>query len=235
MTPANVTLVDDNIWIVEGGIVPFFSCPYPTRSVVVRLPSGELWIWSPIELSDELKQWITQLGRPAHLVSPNKIHHLFLQDWKEAWPVARLWGPQSTIDKRTDLGFEAALDTEAPTVWEDQFDLVRFHGSPAMDEVVFLHRPTSTAILADLSEHFSEDFLARHWKPWQRVIARLWGIVEGKGYAPLEWRLPFFNRATARKCKGRILAWKPDRVVMAHGEWVRENGTAFLKKSLSWV
>ncbi|MBO6512109.1 MAG: DUF4336 domain-containing protein, partial [Roseibium sp.] len=79
------------------------------------------------------------------------------------------------------------------------------------------------------------DFLARHWKPWQRVIARLWGIVEGKGYAPLEWRLSFFNRATARKCKDSILAWKPDRVVMAHGEWVRENGTAFLKKSLSWV
>lgn len=235
MTPSAAIPVADNIWIFEGGIVPFFTCAYPTRCVVVRLPSGRLWIWSPIELTDELKVEIESIGKPEHLVSPNKIHHLFLQAWKEAWPDAKLWGPQSTIEKRKDLDFEDALDLAAPAEWESQFDLVRFHGSPAMDEVVFFHRPSETAILADLSEHFSETFLQEHWKPWQRMIARLWGIVEGKGYAPLEWRLSFFNRRTARDCRDKILAWNPERVVMAHGEWVRERGAAFLKTSLSWV
>lgn len=227
--------VAENIWILEGGLVPFYGYPYPTRCVIVRLPSGGLWVWSPIALSDDVKRQVETLGTPAHLVSPNKIHHLFLQDWQKAYPDARLWGPQSTIGKRRDLTFEAPLDDTVPAPWEDQIDMVRFSGSPVMDELVFFHRPSRTAILADLSEHFSERFLAEHWKPWQRWIARLWGIVEGKGHAPLEWRLTFFNRRKARNCKARILAWAPERVIMAHGEWQRAGGTAFLKKALSWV
>ena len=104
MSTGELVPVDDNIWILEGGIVPFFGFPYPTRSVVVRLPSGDLWVWSPIELTDGAQGRVDSAGCvPAHLVSPNKIHHLFLKDWKDAWPEAKLWGPQSTIDKRDDL------------------------------------------------------------------------------------------------------------------------------------
>ena len=92
--------VGENIWLAEGGIVSFYGAPYPTRSVIVRLPSGDLWIWSPIELTAELRQAVEGLGRPAHLVSPNKIHHLFLAEWKKAWPGAKLWGPASTVHPR---------------------------------------------------------------------------------------------------------------------------------------
>ncbi|MCK7610602.1 DUF4336 domain-containing protein [Roseibium sediminicola] len=234
MTSAPVP-VDNSIWILEGGNVSFYGFAYSTRCVIVRLPGGGLWVWSPIALTPEVRQRVEALGVPEHLVSPNKIHHLFLQDWKEAWPAAKLWGPQSTIDKRDDLAFEPALDEAAPPDWGGVIDLVRFAGSPAMDEVVFCHLPSKTAILADLSEHFSQGFLARHWKPWQRWIAGLWGIVEGKGYAPLEWRLSFFDRRKARACKARILAWSPDKVIMAHGEWQRSGGRAFLERALSWV
>jgi hypothetical protein len=227
--------VDSNIWILEGGNVSFYGLAYPTRCVIVRLPSGRLWVWSPIALTPEIRRKIDDLGTPAHLVSPNKIHHLFLQDWKAAWPEAKLWGPQSTISKRSDLVFEAALDETVPDAFEGVFDMVRFSGSPVMDEVVFLHRPSRTVILADLSEHFSQGFLERFWKPWQRWIAGLWGIVEGKGYAPLEWRLSFFDRRKARACRDRILAWAPEKVIMAHGVWQQSNGTAFLRQAFTWV
>lgn len=233
--PLELVEVAENIWIAEGGIVPFFGCAYPTRAVIVRLPSGDLWVWSPIELTPALKDQVETLGSPAHLVSPNKIHHLFLKDWKDAWPEARLWGPQSTIDKRRDLSFEVPLDQSAPDTWEGAIDLVRFAGSPVMDEVVFFHRPSSTAILADLSENFSEEFLNKHWKPWQRWIARTWGIVVGKGYAPLEWRLTFFNRDRARASRDTLLNWNPTAVIMAHGEWQKADGRKFLEKSLEWV
>ncbi|MDN3718148.1 DUF4336 domain-containing protein [Roseibium salinum] len=146
--------VAENIWILEGDLVPFYGYPYPTRCVIVALPSGGLWVWSPIALSDDVKRQIETLGAPAHLVSPNKIHHLYLQDWQKAYPDARLWGPQSTIDKRRDLTFEAPLDDTVPAAWDDRIDMVRFAGSPVMDELVFFHRPSRTAILADLSEHF---------------------------------------------------------------------------------
>ena len=122
-----------------------------------------------------------------------------------------------------------------PTAWNRSFDQVWVHGSPFMDEIVFFHRPSRTAILADFSENFSPGFLQRHWAGWQRWIARLWGIVEGRGYAPLEWRLSFFDRHAARSARDRILAWDPERVIMAHGEWQKSGGRRFLERSFAWV
>ncbi|TNE41964.1 MAG: DUF4336 domain-containing protein, partial [Alphaproteobacteria bacterium] len=92
--------IGEDIWIAEGEIVNFFGFPYPTRAVLVRLDDGGLWVWSPVALSEELRAEIARIGPPRHLVSPNKIHHLYLKDWKAAYPEALLWGPQSTIDKR---------------------------------------------------------------------------------------------------------------------------------------
>ena len=46
--------IDDDIWLVEGGLVSFYGFPYPTRMVVIRLSSGLLWIWSPIALSSQV-------------------------------------------------------------------------------------------------------------------------------------------------------------------------------------
>jgi len=85
----------------EGEIVSFHGFPFPTRSVIVRLASGNLWVWSPIRLVPELRADLERLGPVRHLVSPNKMHHLYLQGWSAAYPQAQLWGPQSTIRKRS--------------------------------------------------------------------------------------------------------------------------------------
>ena len=226
--------IGENIWLAEGGIVNFYSCAYPTRSVIVRLPDGALWVWWPMELTKDLRAAVEALGRPAHLVSPNKIHHLFLGEWQKAFPEAKLWGPASTILKRKDLSFKAALESEPPEDWQGAFEMQHFDGSSFMDEVVFFHKESRTAILADLSENFSEKFLKEHWKWWQRPIARLWKIVEGYGYAPLEWRMSF-DKEKARAARDRVLAWNPARVIMAHGVWARENGRAYLEQAFGWL
>ena len=227
--------VADDIWIAEGEVVDFHGFPYPTRSVIVRLAGRDLWVWSPIGLSPALKDEIARLGVPRHLVSPNKIHHLFLAEWYAAYPEALLWAPQSTITKRADLTFQSPLEDAPPRAWDQAFDQIWFNGSPFMDEVVFFHHASRTAILADLSENFSEAFLRANWAGWQRPIARLWGIVEGRGYAPLEWRLSFFKRRATRQARDRMLAWDPVRVIMAHGTWQRSEGRRFLEKSFSWL
>ena len=231
-------MLDDfapNLWIAEGQCVSFHGFAYPTRSVVARLENGDIWVWSPIKMTDELAQAVETLGPVRHLVSPNKIHHLFLAEWKQRFPDALLWGPASTIKKRDDLDFQKPLNGEAPRLWRSDFEQFHVQGSMVMDEVLFLHKPSKTLIIADFSENFSRDFLEKEWKGWQHWLARAWGITEGKGYAPLDWRMSFFRRSKLRQMREQLLDRDIEHVVMAHGEVQQSNGRAFLKRSLGWI
>lgn len=58
--------VDEGLWVVDGPLVKMsflgISIPFPTRMVVVRLRSGELLLWSPTELVEELRSQVDALG-----------------------------------------------------------------------------------------------------------------------------------------------------------------------------
>lgn len=232
-----LTPFGEEFWIADGPIVDFYSFPYPTRMAVTRLANGDLWVWSPVPLNPALRAAIETLGAPAHLVSPNKIHHLFLAQWATAYPSAKIWGLPSVIRKRRDLRFADALGDEPPDAWRGEIDQAVFRGSPAMDEIVFFHRASRTAVFADLIENFALDFI-RHtpgWSGWRARLAKLWGITEPHGMAPLEWRLSFLNRRPARAALERVLAWNPKQVVMAHGECAHEDGQAFIRRCFRWL
>ena len=226
--------VHDTLWVAEGEIVSFFGLPYPTRSAIVRLRNGGLWVWSPVKLTAALRTELDRLGAIRHLVSPNKLHHLYLQEWKEAYPEAQLWGPQSTIKKRPDIKFREPLRNNPPPEWLAEIDQAWFRGSFAMDEIVFFHLPSSTTIVADLIQTFSDHFLLVHWGRW-RFLARLDGLTLDQACAPLEWRLSFINRAPARQARDKMMSWNSQSVIVAHGEWPRANGNAFLAKSFRWL
>jgi len=225
------------LWLAEGPIVEFYSFPYPTRMAIARLSGGGLWVWSPIHLDPQLRNEVEALGKPAHLVSPNKIHHLFLGEWKAAYPDAKLWGLPAVARKRRDLAFGGELDDLPPGEWKGDIDQAVFRGSLLMDEVVFFHRSSRTAIFADLIENFSLEFLRNTpgWRGWRTTIARLWQITEPCGMAPLEWRLSFVRRRIARQALNKTLAWDPTGVVMAHGTCVTNDGRAFIERSFRWL
>ncbi|SMC59319.1 protein of unknown function [Fulvimarina manganoxydans] len=235
MDNARLTSIGEGIWISEGELVSFYGAPYPTRSVVLRLHDGTLWIWSPIAIDPALRGEIDALGPVRHLVSPNRLHHLYLADWKAAYPSARLWGPQSVADKRDDLRFEGILTDTPPKDWAGEIDQAHFHGSPIFDEVVFFHHASKTAVIGDLIEAFDDDFLHTHWSSWQRWLARIGGITDHDPHAPLEMRLSFLRRAPAREAARKLFGWKAQRVVMAHGRWQAEGGDAYLRAAFQWL
>lgn len=226
--------VHDALWIAKGENVSFYGAPYPTRCVIARLENGDLWIWSPVRLTADLRADVDRLGPVRHLVSPNKLHHLYLTEWKAVYPEAALWGPQSTIRKRPDLSFRAPLTDSPPPEWRAEIDQAWFRGSFAMDEVVFFHWSSRAAIVADLIQTFSDRFLRKHWG-WFRFLARLDGLTQDQASAPREWRLSFINRAPARRARAKVLSWNCQRVIMAHGEWVRTGGRELLVKSFRWL
>lgn len=59
-------------------------------------------------------------------------------------------------------------------------------------------------------------------------------MMADKYRAPLDWQLSFafVDRAPARAARTKMLSWRCERVVMAHGEWRCPGGHAFLERSL---
>jgi hypothetical protein len=217
----------EGIWTAEGPVVDFYGAPYPTRMAVIRLADGSLFVWSPVALNDALRAEVDGLGPVAHLVSPNKIHHLFLGEWKKAYPQARLYASPGLARRRPDLVFDAEL----PAAWGDEIEAVPFAGSFVMTEIVFLHRASRTVLFADLIEHFPPDW----FKGWRGALARLDGIVAPNCGAPREWRATFWRKKAARTALARILAFCPEKVVVAHGRMVKTDGTAFVRAAFRWL
>lgn len=224
-----------DLWFADGGIVSFNGFDYPTRMVVVRLADGGLWLWSPVEKTALLEGQIRALGPVRHIVSPNNLHYLFLKEWHAAFIEAKLWGPRATIAKCRNLKFSGTLTDIPPPDWDGQIDQFHFANSYFVQEVIFFHRSSRTAIIADLSQTFSRAFLETHWPWWLRLIARLSKMVEGSGYPPIDYRISFGHRGSARPKIRALINDHPEHVVVAHGEVVRSNGEAFLLRAFSWL
>ncbi|MEO5868043.1 MAG: DUF4336 domain-containing protein [Sphingomonas sp.] len=224
-----------DLWFADGGIVSFKRFDYPTRMVIVRLGDGGLWLWSPVEKTSALEEAVRALGSVRHIVSPNSLHYLFLSEWHAAFPEARFWGTAATIAKCEALQFCPALTDTAPTAWEGQIDQFYFTNSLLMDELIFFHRASRIAVIADLSQTLSEAFLKSHWPWWMRLVARLSKMTEGRGYPPIDYRISFRNRASARPKIRALIEKRPRQVVPAHGEIVRTDGDSFLLRAFSWL
>src|SRR3569623_887896 len=122
-----------DLWFADGGIGSFHGFDYPTRMVVVRLADGGLWLWSPIERTAGIEREVLALGPVRHIVSPNKLHYLFLGEWHAAFPDAKLWGTAGTIAKCRDLPFSGALADDPPDDWKGQIEQFYFPNSPFME------------------------------------------------------------------------------------------------------
>lgn len=220
-----------NLYVAEGPTVPFFGFPYPTRMALARLADGNLWVWSPIALSGELASAVAALGTVRYIVSPNKIHHLFLSEWAKRWPEARLYAPPGLARKRSDLHFAAELGDQPDPAWAAEIDQVIFRGSVAMQEVAFFHRPSRTAIIGDLIQRHRESSLSG----WKGMVMRLDGLVGQHGSTPREWRASFLRRAATRAARDQVLGWKAERLLIAHGECAQTGATPIIARALRWI
>ena len=220
-----------NLYVADGPTVSFFGIPYPTRMAVARLLSGQIWVWSPIALTKELAGAVEALGPVGHIVSPNKLHHLFLPEWKQHWPDARLYAPPGLARKKKQLHFDAELGDNPDGAWLTDIDQAVFRGSFALVEVAFFHRASRTAIFGDLIQRFPESAAMG----FKGLIMRLGHIVGPHGSTPGDWRLSFLSRELARAARRRVLDWKPQRLLIAHGDCATTGATEIIATSLSWI
>lgn len=221
-----------SLYAADGPTVSFHGFPYPTRMAVAQLPDGDLWVWSPIALSEQLVREVEALGTVNHIVSPNRLHHRFLREWALRWPNALLHAPPGLAWKRPDLHFDSELSDQPDGSWATgEIDQVVFRGSLAMEEMVFFHRASRTAIFGDLIQRFPESTATG----WKGMLMRLSGLVGEHGSTPLDWKASFLRRSRARIARNTVLGWNPERLLIAHGECVKSGATRVIAAALAWI
>ncbi len=233
--------VGDDVWIVDGPNISFYGLPFPTRMTLIRLDDGALFVHSPIALSGDLRQAVESLGPVRHLVAPNWIHYAYVPEWQAAYPSAKTWAAPGVAERAQKFSMEMRIDhllaNDAPAAWAGQIDQLMVEGNPTHREVVFFHRRSRTLVLTDLIENFELD----KCPAWTRPLLRFAGNVHPDGKPPIDMRMGFRlghrgnGRNLLRKAVEQMLAWDPERVVLAHGRWYEKDGVAELKRAFRWA
>jgi hypothetical protein len=219
---------DDDVWVAQAPL-RFYGIPFGTRMTVVRLRNGALWLHSPIGIDAALERALRELGEVRFVVSPNKLHHLYLADAQAAFPEAELYAPPGLSRKRPKLRFEGEL-WDAPRLgWADEIDQLVVRGSSVMEEVVFLHRASRTLIVGDLCMYFGPE------SPWlTRLVARAGGMYD-RPRVPPDWQWTFRRQAATRRSFERLLSWDYERVILAHGRLIEDGAKDVFRRSYAWA
>lgn len=221
----------DEIWTATGPTLPIAGFGYPTRMAVIRLSAGGLFVWSPVALSTDLRAAVNRLGPVRHVIAPNTLHYRFVEEWRAAYPAAGFHALPELCARRPELSVAGDLEDVAPADWCQDIDQVIVRGNRLTTEAVFFHRRSRTVIFTDLIQHFD----AGWFTGWRALVARLDLLTAPEPTVPRKFRLAFRDRAIAREALGRILAWPADKLLMAHGAPIEEDGRALVARAFRWL
>ena len=131
------------------------------RVRLVRLQSGALAIFSPTALTPEVRSTVESMGnKVGYIAALDYEHHIFVSEWTNAFPSAKLLGVEGLPEKREKD--QATSGSKFQHVWtqnnkasmrvdpdfDREFDY-EYVGSHANRELVFVHKPDRTLIEAE--------------------------------------------------------------------------------------
>lgn len=230
--------VAEDVWIVDGPAIRFgpswLRMPFPTRMTVIRLSDGALFVHSPTPLAPELKQEVDKKGTPRWIVGPNRIHYWWLPEWQNAYPEAAIYlAPRIRKQAGRHIDFPAHdLDGPVGYPWDESITTLAVAGS-YMTEFEFFHRPSATLILTDLIENFEPGKLNSRLMRW---LTWLGGVQDPDGQMPRDMRLTFLRRRQQlRRVVETMIAWEPQRIIIAHGRWYEHDADRELRRAFRWL
>ena len=232
--------VADGVWIVDGPVIEFgylgMKFPFPTRMTIVRLADGGLWVHSPTELRSSLKSEVDAFGRVRHLIAPNRIHYWWLEEWVAAYPDAMTYAAPGVQEQARNNGrfadYNVDLTEDGEYPWSGEIEMLLVPGR-YLSEAVFYHDGTRTLVITDLIQNYEREKIAN---PFFRIMTRLSGAVDPDGKMPGDLCATFFmHRKQMAEAVRRMIFWQPQRIIIAHGRWYRENAVAELKRAFRWL
>jgi hypothetical protein len=216
--------IDESIWIAEQPL-HYLGLSIGTRMTAIKLANRELVVISPIKISDELVSHLNQIGIVKHIIAPNLYHYLFAAKFKALYPNAVFWAAPGLDLKKPDLPIDRVIREGENNEWDDLdcifldgFRTLGLSGFDSFNECVFFHSATRSLILTDAAIHIDETF------PFVTQLAtRIIGGYKSLSPSLLE-RIATTETEKVRQSIEKILGWDFDRVIMAHGSIIEQNG-----------
>lgn len=200
-----------------------------TRMTVVRLSDGGLLVHSPIRLTHELEQKLTSLGRVEHVLAPNFDHYLFVAALKQRYPHARFYAAPGVAQKLPQVRFDSELRFGETVPLGEGIEQTWFRSNHQLQELLLLHRSTNTLITADL---------AFNMQGTDGLISKLMLKLNDSymTFGPSRvCRAHITEPGMARSDVDAVLALKPERAIVAHGEILDAGATAAIERAYAWL
>lgn len=193
---------------------------------IVRLASGRLIVHSTAPFSPEDVTAIKTLGQPGWLVDSLLRHDTFAAEGRAAFPEIPYLAPEGFSK---NLDFPTAPLVPGPVEWDGEVVTLAIDGAPEFGEVVMLHRPSRTLIVADLVFHFShpEGF-------WAKTLLKL--ATVGGEHAPgvsKPFKQAIKNPEAFAASIKTLMSWDFDRVIVGHGTPIASSGKEMIRQALS--
>ncbi|KAI0777379.1 hypothetical protein BD413DRAFT_516180 [Trametes elegans] len=218
--------VAPNVWTFSRPMTLRGMFPVGGRSTAIKLEAGGVWILASTPLTNETKEKLADLGDVKYIVAGNAFHHLFLKQYKDAYPVATSIGPEDLNAKKASEGWQldAVFSVNAPNAkygFEDDIEHCYFSGF-ANKDIAFYHKASKTVIAADLlmnippTEQYSRSSLSS-----KSILLR--------GLKPHGWLLSWFiwlkeqdKLAMCRDAK-KVYEWDFVRYIPCHGDVIEND------------
>ncbi len=223
-----------DLWVAEKPL-KYFGLEVGTRMTIIRLDEGQLIVISPIQIDAPTIDQLNQLGNVSDIIAPNLYHHLFLDQFKQKYPDAKLWATSGLAEKRPDLSIDVCLSDRTihalnglEALQVTGFNTFDIKGPVPLNEWVFFHPQSRTLILTDLAFYFDgQSAIAA------QVLSRLFGGFQQLRPSFLE-KLATKDKEQVRRSVQQILDWDFERVIMAHGSIVEGEGKRQFQLGYEW-
>jgi hypothetical protein len=204
-------VVPGSIWVTERPVW-FGGVRLRSRTTIVRLSSGALWVHSPCPPTDDVCAALDALGEVRWIVVPNRFHHLQTPATAARYPTAFVVGPKSAQSRNPHVSLTMGTDDPAYVRSTAELTPVQLRGGPFLDETVFFHAASGSLIAADLLLFASAH---DHWT-W-RMAARIFGRY-GKIRTPPDVRMHTRASAAVAESIAQMRTLPLQRILVAHAD-----------------
>ncbi len=228
MTGSTLRRLTDDVWL-DTEPVGIVGTRLTTTMAVLRLPGGDLVLWSPVPMTPARKAAVEALGPVAHLYAPNTFHHLWLGEWAAAFSDARVHAPAGLAKKRPDLRIDRVVGAAPEPAFAGVIDEVPIAGF-RLEETALVHLGACTAVVADLVHN-----IGRPEGTWTKLYTQAGGFYDRVALSRVIRWTAFSDRPAARRSVDALLARRFERLVVGHGDPIEADATSALSAAYAWL